>query len=396
MKERLTIVEIDYHSEVLRNLIQLVSKANYGVQVITTQKVWGKTGLNEEDFEVLFVDQVGVKKLIRLNISEINKSKAIIFNTLSSHYKLFAKQRFVPPVIVRIHNVNTAFLPPLKNYKPKFTLYFLWKDISHFVRREIFMLDYKWRKRFFSNVVDGFSFFSKQMERYVISEGMLEADRIISPNIPNAYFKEGLIREVQKEVTSFTVIGGIDIRRRNYDLLLDALEIVQMKTDQKIVVNLLGRPIGPYGTRIQKEIASIDSEHVKINIFKEFVTQEDFDKVLASTDYLINPLNEVTRHTIYTEYYGNTKVSGAINDMIQHGIPAFFPAFYQCVSGLEQGHISFENTSEGLAKELLCVISEDKSEEKGKKFAELYSLEVMIKQLQMCVLTLSKMDKHER
>ena len=386
MKKKLTIIEIDYHSEVLRNLMVIISNTSYESQVITTKKIWSKTGLAQNNVRLLFVDDFkgGVKELVGSNLAEINDSRAIIFNTVSSHYKFFSKQQFLPAVLVRIHNVNTSFLSPWKNYKLKLSLYFIWKDFSHFVRRELVSRDFKWRKIFYSKI-DGFSFFGKQMEEHAKSSGGVDVSKIVTPALPNTFYESKQRNNSDKNGLVFTVIGGIDRRRRDYELLIKALKIVQGKSKRNITIILLGRPISSYGTQIQRELKALHSEKLSVELFNEFVEQEVFDETLSRTNYLVNPLKEVTRHTVYTEYYGNTKISGAVNEMIQYGLPAVFPDFYDPVEGLENEHFSFKNTPDGLAKTLLAIIDQHQDSGVSQNYSRLFSLNEMSLQMERAI-----------
>lgn len=354
---KIIVIEIDYHPEVLRNLLLLLHQSRYNVTVITTHKIWAKVSLSKEQYvkQIIFLDNYSnILQLVKKN-KLINEANVIIFNTLNSHYKKFNEIELIPPTIARVHNTNTFFSSISKNYKPIYTPFFIWKDLSHFFRKSLLELDFYYRKKYL-NKISYFSFFSDQMSQYAIKHDFITTDKIISPFIPSTFYDIALKKESSPTQTvHISIIGSIDKRRRDYDSVYCALKTIIPKTKQPIQLHLLGKPNGTYGKNIIKKFNSLCGPKFNITFSNEFVSQEKLENTLAQTDFLIIPIKEKTRHTIYTEFYGLTKISGSMNDIIKYGLPAIIPSFYPIDVDLSPATLPY--TTSNLAKQIEYWIS---------------------------------------
>jgi len=97
---------------------------------------------------------------------------------------------------------------------------------------------------------------------------------------------------------------------------------------------------------------------LKVTAFNETIPHDEYENWLHVSDFLILPLKPETKNHIYKEHLGFSKISGGINDMIRHGIPALIPSYYPIDKGLEKMIEQF--TSEDLSEILLDWINEKK------------------------------------
>jgi hypothetical protein len=340
---RLSIVEIDYHPEVLRNLCRIFQEhmdAHPGLklQVFATdavaQKAGGAARFPEFDW---FSPETGesIPRFMQRHEDTIRGSSAIFFNTLASHFRFFARWKAPAPMVLRLHNAS-AYLNPDAHWEPIWTPFFLWKDFSHFMRKELGEREAYWRRRFVERV-DAFQFPDSGIASYVEESGWLEGRKSIPP-LPFAQALDGYRKELPgaDAAVQATVVGGIDPRRRDYGGLLEALKNAVPKLQRPLKLCLLGRPRGAFGQRILADYRALEDERFSVDAFEGFVPQEQFEVRIAETDFLFIPALENTRYTIWRESYGKTKISGNVYDMIRYGKPALLPEHYRLPKGVDR------------------------------------------------------------
>ena len=325
---KLAVIEIDYHAEVLRNLCEGLSGSGVETTVFCTTSIAKAVGPPAQFPDIRWEtpsEQESVPAFITRNLEQINTCDAIFFNTLATHFQFFAQIDFKPPVILRLHNAST-YLQNHPPYKPIFTPFFLFKDASHFVRKVLGENEPRWRKAFVQTV-NYFCFPDSALEHSVRKAGWMEGRTSLDP-LPFTLHASGFEKEPEPSQRNITIIGSLDPRRRNYGAVLDAFGLLIPELQQSCTLTLLGRPRGAYGNRLLRDFEALQRPGFTVKSYRAFVPQEEFERVIRQTDFLIIPALERTRYTIYTEYYGKTKISGNIYDMIRYGKPAIIPKHY--------------------------------------------------------------------
>lgn len=353
-KKAITVIEFDYHAEVLINTIKILKYIpEYKLLLFVSEKVWKQvqTVISDDDeIEVYIAYKTSdVKKLIIQNLEKINKSKAIFFNTLASHFKLFYTTNFIPPIILRIHNANTYF-SSFKSINPKLSLFYLWKDASYIILHAILRLETIYRKRFVKEKVSFYQFPCSTIANYAISQNYLSKKELF-PSVPYVFMKDVIMYKKEQPAINIVILGGIDKRRRNYTEVLDAFRILTPTLTKKVVLSLVGKPFGRYGKRIIAKFKVLENKNFTVNSFKGFVSQPIFDKITSEADFLIIPTVKETRYKLYKELYGYTKISGSINDMVIYQKPAIIPSFYPVEDALKP-HIEKYKDSKDLVSVL--------------------------------------------
>lgn len=349
---KISILEFDYHPEVLRNTLTILSHLDFEINVYTKTDIWSKVKMPVEKLplntQVFLFDEKnsGFKEFMLNNLEEMNHSDLILINTLASHFKIFSQLNLRPKVILRIHNANAFFNPFSKTYQVKFTPFFIWKDLSHFIRNTIFKLDWIYRKKFLEKV-DYFAFPNKTIMDFALKNFQLTDDQCIT--LPFSYLSQVLHpkNNSNNEIT-ISIIGKIDQRNRDYLTVFKAFEKISADIeddDFRIKLILLGSAKTSYGSKIIKLFSKIESPKLDIISFNSFVEQDEFNLYIQETDFIILPIQIKTRYTIYTEFYGSTKISGGLNDILVHKKPALINAAYP----LEE---DFELVTEGFNNEI--------------------------------------------
>ncbi|MBI1192543.1 MAG: hypothetical protein GC205_05145 [Bacteroidetes bacterium] len=326
---KLAVLEFDYHAEVLRNLCEGLEGSGIETVIFCTVSI-ARTAGGAARFPGIHWECPGAGEhtisFVTRKLAAINACDAVLFNTLASNFRFFSQLALTPPVVLRVHNAAT-YLSPNPEFKPIFTPFFLWKDASHLLRKTLGEREAFWRTKFVQRV-DYFCFPDAALEASVREKGWLEGRQTMAP-LPFTVHEPGHRKAPQSGHRALTVIGSIDPRRRDYAALLDALESIQVDLRSECTLTLLGRPRGSYGQKLLKRFQRLQSAHFTVNTYTAFVPQEEFERVLRDTDFLVIPALDKTRYTLYTEQYGQTKISGNVYDMIRYGKPTIMPEHYR-------------------------------------------------------------------
>lgn len=370
IKINIVIFEFDYHSEVLLNSLKIFKSLPVRVFLFTTSKIWNgiRQSIKSDDLEVYHTHgNAKIKRMILNQVDLINNSHLIIFNTLASKFKFFTKLKLLPPVILRIHNANT-YLHPNRNIDPKLSLFYIWKDLSYLVIHGLFKLELHYRPQFIKSQVNYFLFPTEAIQNYVLNNKYIAPEKTLLP-IPYVFMKSDKSYntiENCKDV-NVAIIGGIDKRRRNYEVVLEAFKLLLPLMKTKTILHLLGKPYGFYGGKIIRNFKKLENEIFKVNTYKKFVKQVEFDKITQKADFFIIPTVQETRYKLYKELYGYTKISGSVNDMIIYKKPALIPEFYPVEKSLKP-HVDFYSDEKKLKNQLYQWIEKKKFEKY--KFSE--------------------------
>mgnify|MGYP000377040243 FL=1 len=115
-KTKIALIELYGHNEVLYILFRLL-KGDFEISVFTTQEIM-------QDAEDYFDDRLenwnsqslseSKENFIKRHIQVLNNQDIVIFITLVSSFRFFAKTIFEAKTIFLIHNINTMLLPEQK------------------------------------------------------------------------------------------------------------------------------------------------------------------------------------------------------------------------------------------------------------------------------------------
>jgi hypothetical protein len=328
---KLALLEFDYHAEVLRNACLALADAPISVHVFTTEHIWRTVGLDQHAFANITVDCCAPRDVIPFlqgALHQINACDAILFNTAAARFSALRRLDFQRPVLVRVHN-SQAFFGSLKDYQRPRSAFLLWKDFSHLVRKLIWERDHYQMKAFVGGV-DGYVFPTERMRSHAIEAYRLDPKRCF-------YVPMVSLQPVPPEPTipaanhpiELSVIGRIDPRNRDYDQLMQAAARVPSLAQahgRRVVLNLLGAANTRFGRNVVRRVSSFQSDFFRVNAFAGFVPQDVFSRTVGRSHGLILPIRHQTRYTIYPEYYGDTKISGAIHDLVTFQKPALVDA----------------------------------------------------------------------
>ena len=347
-KIHVCILEFDYHAEVLRELCFILKDSGLKISIFTTEKIWSQTQINLDKWDGfnIFLKNKTLKSFLNLHSPILNKSDIIFFNTMASNFYTFSKYRFVQPVILRVHNGNSLFFTLKKSFSPKYHLFFLWKDFSHFIRKEFIRPDWFYKNKTL-NKIDFYAFPFIEIRNYAITTypQIRPNNSFVLPISSSSTIASA--KKKQNQYTTITIIGRIDYRSRDYEIVYESFKKLK-KEKESIPTKLvfLGRTFNKNASALLLKFKKLEDDDLKIICFNEFVPQHEFEMYLSQTDFLIVPVKKETRYRIFKEIYGKTKISGNINDIIRYKIPALVNATYPLDPELSKVIESFENANE--------------------------------------------------
>ncbi|MCK4677202.1 MAG: glycosyltransferase [Bacteroidales bacterium] len=346
-KTEISVIEFDYHPEVLRDFCKIMENTDFRINIFTAEDIWGKVLSDDtvipENFQLFLKKKsLSVPEFVNSNCKKLNNSDIIIFNTIASNFRFFYNLALKPITIVRIHNANACFNKLVYSYKPRFTLFYLWKDFSHFIRKTIGKLDWYYRRKFLEKV-NYYAFPNKVILNYAIENYDIPKSKAII--LPMSFTPDDKIMKKKEasDVTTIAIIGKVDQRNRDYILLYRALKIALKRSSKVIKLVLLGVSSSCYGKKIIKLFKSLESDNFTLVSFKKFVEQSVFVNCIDQSDFFIIPVKIKTRYTIYSEIYGLTKISGNINDILKHKKPALISSGYHIENNLKSIVEPFED-----------------------------------------------------
>lgn len=326
---KVACVELEYHPECLDGFCKIFSGSQHQVTIFTTAFVFSQLEKRAyvQEFEwVILQKPETVNSFLHKNLGKLNQQDWILFGTIASNYKTYLELPLRPRTILRVHNAYTYFAP-LQHISIFFTPYYLFKAASYVVREFVGRLDFYYIPKLIRKM-DYIIFPDKAIANFALEQGFLPPEKI-GPFIPTIVHDGSFPEHKQTDEFVITIPGSVDKRRKNYGPVLEALRQLQIRSEKPVRVVLLGKIIGTYGQEIAAALTAMQTDKLRVQTFSGFVSQAEFDDVLARTSIILAPVTEKARFRIYTERYGSTKISGSISDTVRSGRPVIFPSFYK-------------------------------------------------------------------
>lgn len=337
----ISIIELDYHAAVLYNFCKMVEGIDYNINVFTTDSIWKKVNLYRDKCPqnihlYLKSRKQSTKDYLNKYRNHLDQSDVLIFNTIASNFRLLYKLDFKTIKIARVHNSNTFFNSFLEAFDPKCQLFFIWKDFSYIIRKVVGELEIYYKNKFLKTL-DYYAFPATTIRNYTIKTYQIPHDKALA--IPFSFSQNIKSKKIPSKIDgpiTITVIGKVDFRNRDYNLLIKAFRLLLNRTNRPIKLILLGKANSQYGRYISRSLKKLKNNNFSCITFEGFVEQNLFNQYIDQTDFLILPLKKETRFNIFKEYYGYTKISGAIDDIIVHQKPALITNEYPLEDNLSK------------------------------------------------------------
>lgn len=342
-KPRLLIIELDYHAEVLTSLCPILAE-RFALVLWTTDKIWKKTGLQEALFAstLIMPKKYSVKRYWREHEKTLRSVGLVYFNTLEKHFDFFAKLQFHCPTVMRTHNANASLFPWASI---DWTIGNGWHILSHLVRHVLIQRSWHYKKRLYqkmdllmlpsAGVLARIGTEAHESGFHNISHYTLPFTSLgVSPPPPH-----------QSETIVFAVTGSVNSQRKDYAILLQAIQqLKQRQPQQKLKLILLGWAKGERAQTIIDEFLALADAQFTLDYFPDYVSQEAFAEHMAQVHFLVAPIKLRTRHKIHLEFYGKTKISGIENDAVYYRKPFILPQDYALPPDLTPIALTYDNS----------------------------------------------------
>lgn len=142
--------------------------------------------------------------------------------------------------------------------------------------------------------------------------------------------------------------GSISAMRRDYGHVLEVVDRFA-KEGASITFSIAGQAVGAYGREVLRRLEHANTEHAGIARFYPTgppLTAEMFQDEMSTADLLLSPLCAEFRALGTTEYYGRTKGTGAMGDMITYHLPGLLPSHIPVPPGLAGSVFHYSSAEE--------------------------------------------------
>ncbi len=323
------IVELAFHSEVLRSYINILKDITSDISCFTNKFCHDQVYDYQEDKAInwqLKGNETN-QEYFTHNKELLSNCDAVIIVTLDDDLDFFSEYDWPTKTILLVHDYYSYFEPNQINYAG---------NLGEKARAAKSWLQYKSKseRRKTSKLIG-------QMTNLAVPS-MAVMD-FVKDRVSSSKLTEVLDFAIPNEATkveneSNTVIsipGNVISKSRNYHAVVNALKLIDKQIDKTELV-ILGQAKTSYGRKIIRELEKLQHENLKLKYYKSFIHQKEFDEQIRRSHFLLLPISKVMRYRHFKEMNGFTCVSGNINDMLYFGKPAIIPKFYPLDADYEQ------------------------------------------------------------
>jgi glycosyltransferase involved in cell wall biosynthesis len=327
---KIAIVDTDHYFYIY-SLVTLFGTGNNEITIYTTPKIYSRCTDDLSGRKDIKYVVRGEKEtwgdFLQKNVEPINTAGygyvflCPIYNFYKEHYEFISKLTTLNILVV--FNLNGWINPPLTKLK--------WFWPSWYKRKIIKLI--KWI------AID------EHFHDHAIKLGC--KNNIL--HIPSLLYDEEYVskRPPVKAPVKIIVPGSIHKERRDYEVVLAALEIVLAKRQDFDVV-FLGDPIGEYGKEIQKKAAQLNEKYGKsiIHTYQNEYNDAEFLRQIVLGHFLIAPVLPEFDLDGITEVYGTSKSTGSCFDILAYAIPGVFPSWLSVNKRFDSSTLRYKNATD--------------------------------------------------
>jgi hypothetical protein len=351
---KIAYIELDYHSECLNSFCHAFKDRQDHVEIYTITSIYKDLSHNNfiNHFTWVLCDK-NRSLFLKNNINTINKNDVVLLGTIEKSIPEFTALKFNIPIILRVHGGNFYF-----NRKHNFRLpntlsgivdaiHFLVKNIL--LNKELKLLDALTKR------IKNISFTSEIISNH-FRELLQNNPLNMVEHIPLEVFEPLYNQPKNNNTYTIAIPGSIDVMRRDYRQVLDALNEIKEKIKVPIEIYLLGKPIGYKGRQVAKTFQSFNHNKISVYTFDEEIQQSEFERIMKKTNLILSLIKPINQHYFYLEQVGLTKISGTVSDIIRYGKYGLVPDFYPIPETMKKVITSY-TSKEDLADRLLNAIN---------------------------------------
>lgn len=369
----MVVVELHYHSDVIQNLLTILSHARFRVTLLTVPEVLDRVYLPPAVYANVTTRCKHGTQTMREFIAQarpvLASADLVYFNTVRAFWKDLSSATASTLSMVRVHNVHGDLAPIASFYRPMTRLPAL---ASHLIRKSVIGNEYRDRAEFFETV-DYLMLPNEPITEYVQSKGFVADQKIAAPVLPFGYLSEPRQHRSgsTRERVTIAITGQVTKNKKDYGLVRKAIERSLQKMDYPLRLVLLGRASDKQALQVVQSFSGLESPMFELVSYQSHVPAPEFEKQMAEVDFLLAPIHIETRYRQYQEIYGKSKMSGLENDLLQARKPCLVTARYRVPEPMEGVVNYFEATPEGLSKALIDWVNNRRYEALADSFDQL-------------------------
>ncbi len=338
MVHTIGIVELYQHNEVLFHFCKLFALGNSNVKIFCSKEIYNdvpKEYLKNPQFK-WFPNQVEINNFLKANKKELASCDCILVTTIFSHFNAFKAISSLSKTALIVHSYNTWF-EPFKHISIRKNN--IIRDVYRLVR---FIIHRQATKRkSILNHFDIIGFPNKSILDYALSK----TKGINKNKLRSIPFGGHIGRSTIPKMLPirFTITGTVENNVRDYHLVFEAVKLLKGKLLKPIELVLLGRPNGYSGKKIIDQFKSLKIQNMNIISFDNYISVENYQTTLLSSNVLILPIKPDIQFIAFREYSFQSKLSGSVNDLIKHGIPALVSSSFAVDKEIDAQVYSFSD-----------------------------------------------------
>jgi len=335
------ILELKFHIKYLYTIAKICKTKDTNVTIFTTQDVLSKlkTYLRDtSDYNIILKKDNECINTFLKRVQKISDEKIDLLFINTFPLSVFYIPRFFGfkpkcKTIITLHTVN-AWLKPKPVFNIKKLVRTLDTNLSVFLANKILLPKFNAINVIYPPIRD-----------YILTE--TDYHRKVF-TLPFNFFEKPVDKKIRKDKKiKFVVPGQIEEHRRNYDVVLDAFEVLFEKYNENIQLIFLGFPVGSYGNKIVNRCKKLKEKGFNITYFKSFVPEEEYNEVMQNIDFIILPIKIESRGLgLITEYYGKSKGSAAVFEAVQYQKPFIVPYDFKIVDNLKTSTLQYTNSED--------------------------------------------------
>ncbi|MDX1589272.1 MAG: hypothetical protein R3296_10050 [Oleiphilaceae bacterium] len=351
----LVIVELHHHSQLLKNLYDILSLGHFRVTLITLPQIYAKTGIDLEAGSgfmtvCLKPGKESIPDFLQRLKPEFEAADVVYFNTVRHYWGALNKIPLPPVSIVRTHNVHCDLAPSTHLYRPAANSFSVLRHLIGSV-----LIGGEWRlKKAFYDRIGYFMFPNQPITDYVREKKFVDQRKILEPVVPFGYLGEPVHESAPPEegCVTIAVTGTVTNQKKDYDLLFNALKQCLNDLEHPIKLVFLGSTNANDGKSIVNRFRSLESDSFSLDYSEGYISSEAFERKVASADFFVAPIQTVVRCRKYYEVYGKSKMSGVENDILVFRKPSLVISDYPVGREMEKVVDYFERTEDSLALQI--------------------------------------------
>ena len=337
-KAHIVLIEQYNHSEVVLGYIRLLAFMKYRVSLLAPEHIhllMQQTEIADTYHGICTQKGENIDKYSHF----LNSADLIIITTIEADfYNLMLNHVYTPKMAV-IHSANFYFRDNI------------WLGIcgaKAFIKRiELIVKGTFKKKNEWLQKMDGFIFGHDIVAAYVKDKYPQWHQKYLMAIPFSPFLEMGMTPKSGNDEIKIAVPGTISNRARDYVPVWQALQKLRETSEIKMVtISFLGKAVGHEGQHWAEKFQKLSTVNMKVKIYSDELSFEDYEKDLANADFLILPLKNQSCYYSSKEYLNESYFSGTVFDMIKVAKPSLMPAGFPLPGSINKLTLRYKDADE--------------------------------------------------